>query len=172
MNISILLIMMLGFEAVADAQDAFRYKVVRDKTFKDEPGQLEIDSAGIHYKSTDGKTAIEIPFEDVYEAVDRTGPAQLQCFLDPDLAPGYIAWFVNDGEETHIGVGGYASRFEPVYAPLPPGSASARSSRRQWVLRQSRAPPTRAGGIGPAAPEVCSGATWNGACARSRSAFA
>ena len=68
MNILMLLIMMLGFEAVADAQDAFRYPVVRDKTFKDEPGQLEIDSAGIHYKSTDGKTAIEIPFEDVYQA--------------------------------------------------------------------------------------------------------
>lgn len=30
----------------------------------------------------------------------------LHCFLDPRLAPGYIAWVANDGEETHIGVAG------------------------------------------------------------------
>jgi flavin-dependent dehydrogenase len=38
------------------------------------------------------------------------------CFLDPRLAPGYLAWVVCDGEETHVGVGGYASRFDPLKA--------------------------------------------------------
>ena len=31
----------------------------------------------------------------------------LHCFLDPRLAPGYLAWVANDGEEAHIGVAGY-----------------------------------------------------------------
>jgi flavin-dependent dehydrogenase len=30
----------------------------------------------------------------------------LHCFLDPRLAPGYIAWIANDGEHAHIGVAG------------------------------------------------------------------
>jgi len=30
----------------------------------------------------------------------------LHCFLDPRLAPGYIAWVASDGEETHAGVAG------------------------------------------------------------------
>jgi flavin-dependent dehydrogenase len=38
------------------------------------------------------------------------------CFLDPRIAPGYLAWVVCDGEETHVGVGGYASRFDPLKA--------------------------------------------------------
>jgi flavin-dependent dehydrogenase len=38
------------------------------------------------------------------------------CFLDPRLAPGYLAWVVCDGVETHVGVGGYASRFDPLKA--------------------------------------------------------
>lgn len=31
----------------------------------------------------------------------------LHCFLDPRLAPGYIAWVANDGHEAHVGVAGY-----------------------------------------------------------------
>jgi flavin-dependent dehydrogenase len=38
------------------------------------------------------------------------------CFLDPRIAPGYLAWVVCDGEETHVGVGGYAARFDPSKA--------------------------------------------------------
>jgi flavin-dependent dehydrogenase len=33
--------------------------------------------------------------------------------LDAKLAPGYLAWIADDGEEIHIGVGGYPSKFEP-----------------------------------------------------------
>ena len=38
------------------------------------------------------------------------------CFLDPRIAPGYLAWVVCDGVETHVGVGGYAARFDPLRA--------------------------------------------------------
>ena len=44
------------------------------------------------------------------------GPPRLLCFLDPQLAPGYIAWIAHDGEQTHLGVGGYAARFDPLTA--------------------------------------------------------
>ena len=51
--------------------------------------------------------------EDVYAARRADGPPEFICVLDPRLAPGYLAWVVNDGEEIHVGVGGYADRFEP-----------------------------------------------------------
>ena len=54
--------------------------------------------------------------EDVLEGVPLEGPPQFHCFLDPRLAPGYLAWMVHDGEEAHVGVGGYAARFDPLRA--------------------------------------------------------
>ena len=57
-----------------------------------------------------------IGVEDVLEGVPLEGPPQFHCFLDARLAPGYLAWVVQDGEETHIGVGGYAARFDPLRA--------------------------------------------------------
>ena len=41
---------------------------------------------------------------------------QLHCYLDPRLAPGYIAWVADDGEESHIGLAGYRARFDPAAA--------------------------------------------------------
>ncbi len=54
--------------------------------------------------------------EDVFTGVPLDGPPRLHCFLDPTLAPGYLAWIAHDGDDTHIGVGGYAAMFEPVQA--------------------------------------------------------
>jgi flavin-dependent dehydrogenase len=54
--------------------------------------------------------------EDVFTGVPLDGPPRLHCFLDPSLAPGYLAWVANDGEDTHIGVGGYRAMFEPLHA--------------------------------------------------------
>lgn len=54
--------------------------------------------------------------EAVFEGAVIDGPPRLLCFLDPELAPGYIAWIAYDGEETHLGVGGYPSRFDPLRA--------------------------------------------------------
>ncbi len=54
--------------------------------------------------------------EDVFHNVPLTGPPRLHCFMDSELAPGYLAWVANDGEEVHVGVGGYPSSFEPLVA--------------------------------------------------------
>jgi flavin-dependent dehydrogenase len=53
--------------------------------------------------------------EDVFTTNNSETP-RLHCFVDPALAPGYLAWVALDGEEAHVGVGGYASRFDPVAA--------------------------------------------------------
>src|SRR6185312_10311219 len=54
--------------------------------------------------------------ESVLQGAVLDGPPRLLCFLDPKLAPGYIAWIAHDGEETHLGVGGYPSLFDPTAA--------------------------------------------------------
>ncbi|HEX5964990.1 MAG TPA: NAD(P)/FAD-dependent oxidoreductase [Pyrinomonadaceae bacterium] len=54
--------------------------------------------------------------ESVFEGAVVDGPPRLLCFVDPQLAPGYIAWIAHDGEQTHLGVGGYADRFDPLSA--------------------------------------------------------
>src|SRR5215813_14992153 len=54
--------------------------------------------------------------ESVFHGAVLDGPPRLLCFLDPKLAPGYIAWIAHDGEETHLGVGGYSSLFDPITA--------------------------------------------------------
>lgn len=54
--------------------------------------------------------------ESVFREAVLDGPSRLLCFLDPKLAPGYIAWIAHDGEETHLGVGGYPSLFDPTAA--------------------------------------------------------
>ncbi len=54
--------------------------------------------------------------EDVYEGLPTTGEPRFHCFLDPRLAPGYLAWVIEDGTETHVGTGGYSARFEPLRA--------------------------------------------------------
>lgn len=54
--------------------------------------------------------------EEVLVGVPLAGPPRFHCFLDPQLAPGYLAWIVHDGEEAHLGVGGYAARFNPLLA--------------------------------------------------------
>jgi flavin-dependent dehydrogenase len=54
--------------------------------------------------------------ENVFQGAALDGPPRLLCFLDPKLAPGYIAWIAHDGEETHLGVGGYPSLFDPTAA--------------------------------------------------------
>jgi len=45
-----------------------------------------------------------------------SGTPALHCFLDPRLAPGYIAWVASDGEHAHVGVAGYRARFDPSQA--------------------------------------------------------
>lgn len=42
----------------------------------------------------------------------RAAAPVMHCFLDPRLAPGYIAWVVDDGEEAHVGVAGYRAGWD------------------------------------------------------------
>ncbi len=53
--------------------------------------------------------------EEVYPVASGSAPT-FHCVLDPRLAPGYLAWVVDDGEHAHIGLAGRADRFT---APLP-----------------------------------------------------
>jgi flavin-dependent dehydrogenase len=50
--------------------------------------------------------------EDVLEGSACESAPEFHCYIDPELAPGYIGWVVDDGDQTHVGVGGYAARFD------------------------------------------------------------
>ena len=54
-----------------------------------------------------------VGYEEVYRAEFSVVEPHLHCFLDAKLAPGYLAWITNDGEEIHVGVGGYSEKFRP-----------------------------------------------------------
>lgn len=62
----------------------------------------------------DRNTELLTGIEEVVPAIDPR--PSLHCFLDPRLAPGYIAWIANDGHEAHIGTAGYRDRFDPASA--------------------------------------------------------
>lgn len=49
--------------------------------------------------------------EEVFEIPRSEEPPTFHCVLDPSLAPGYLAWVVNDGRHAHVGTAGYANRF-------------------------------------------------------------
>ena len=53
-----------------------------------------------------------VGYEEVFRSSGNSEP-RLHCFLDGELAPGYLAWIADDGEEIHIGVGGYPALFNP-----------------------------------------------------------
>jgi flavin-dependent dehydrogenase len=63
----------------------------------------------------------------------------LHCFLDPKLAPGYIGWLANDGEEAHLGVAGYREGWDPTQAlhalreSLPFKAGRAIERRGGWI---------------------------------------
>ncbi|NJP49616.1 NAD(P)/FAD-dependent oxidoreductase [Streptomyces sp. SBST2-5] len=49
--------------------------------------------------------------EEVFEVPAHDAPPAFHCVLDPSLAPGYLAWVVDDGRHAHVGVAGYPDRF-------------------------------------------------------------
>jgi flavin-dependent dehydrogenase len=74
----------------------------------------------------DRNSAWIVGTEQVFRGV-TFGTPQFHCFLDPKIAPGYLGWVVDDGEEVHIGTGGYASQFH---------AASALAALRERVARE------------------------------------
>jgi flavin-dependent dehydrogenase len=64
--------------------------------------------------------------EEIFELPGSDEPPTLHCVLDPSLAPGYLAWVVNDGQHAHVGVAGYADRYpDGLRGALERFSASA-----------------------------------------------
>lgn len=61
----------------------------------------------------DGNREWIVGYEEVRRGTQLGAEPELHCFLDSNLSPGYLAWIANDGEEVHIGVGGYPRRFDP-----------------------------------------------------------
>src|SRR6202790_676582 len=53
------------FTMAAQENSVFDLKVTRVRTLRDQPGDLHIDKQGIAFRSTDGKTSIEIPMKDL-----------------------------------------------------------------------------------------------------------
>jgi flavin-dependent dehydrogenase len=49
--------------------------------------------------------------EHVLAVTETDETPTFHCVLDPTLAPGYLAWVVNDGRHAHVGVAGYLHRF-------------------------------------------------------------
>ncbi len=59
----------------------------------------------------DRNTHLLVGAEEVVEVPDRGQRPAFHCVLDPTVAPGYLAWVVDDGRHAHVGVAGYADRF-------------------------------------------------------------
>jgi flavin-dependent dehydrogenase len=64
--------------------------------------------------------------EEVFAIRGAQHEPAFHCVLDPTLAPGYLAWVVNDGRHAHVGVAGDAKRFpQGLRAALQRFSSSA-----------------------------------------------
>ena len=59
----------------------------------------------------DSNNHLLVGAEEVFELPRRDTVPTFHCVLDPSLAPGYLAWVVDDGQHAHVGVAGYADRF-------------------------------------------------------------
>lgn len=81
--------------------------------------------------------------ENVYPSASRTGP-RFDVWVDSRLAPGYLAWLVDDGEEIHVGVGGHPHRFDPV-----PALREFEDRLGNEARLESTAPIERRGGLIP-----------------------
>lgn len=57
-----------------------------------------------------------IGVEEVFPVAPSTSAPTFHCVLDPRLAPGYLAWLIDDGHHAHVGLAGQAGR---LAAPLP-----------------------------------------------------
>ena len=66
----------------------------------------------------DRNSRLLIGAEEVFPVPPGEQAPAFHCVLDPSLAPGYLAWVVNDGRHAHVGVAGHAERF-------PEGMAAA-----------------------------------------------
>jgi hypothetical protein len=61
-------ILVIAFAAVAAERDAFDLKVERVRILRNQPGDLHIDAQEVRFRSSDGKTSIAVPMQDLREA--------------------------------------------------------------------------------------------------------
>jgi flavin-dependent dehydrogenase len=90
--------------------------------------------------------------EVLYPVTPDTVTPVFHCVLDPRVAPGYLAWVIDDGRHAHVGVAGYpaamtggARRHLDAFAADAPGSPAARASEAGPVER--RGGPIPVGGV-------------------------
>ena len=57
-----------------------------------------------------------IGVEEVFPIDSGASAPTFHCVVDPRLAPGYLAWLIDDGQEAHVGLAGRPDR---LAAPLP-----------------------------------------------------
>ncbi|GAA1299678.1 NAD(P)/FAD-dependent oxidoreductase [Saccharothrix xinjiangensis] len=76
--------------------------------------------------------------EEVFPVATASTPA-FHCVLDPDLAPGYLAWLVDDGHHAHLGLAG----LPPRLAAAPPAALVPRRVPGRARARGPGAPPRR-----------------------------
>ena len=74
-----LCIAVLSIAGISQAPGEFRYEVKRDKLWGGEPGVLTVDEGGIHYRSENAKTALDLDFEDVRKA-DVSDPRKIRLY--------------------------------------------------------------------------------------------
>ena len=87
--------------------------------------------------------------EDVFRVPSPESPC-FHCWLDPELAPGYLAWVVADGEEVHVGVGGHGRRYRPAEAlPVFRARVEGRFGLRGVMADERRGGRIPVGGVLP-----------------------
>ncbi|WP_081652792.1 NAD(P)/FAD-dependent oxidoreductase [Nesterenkonia massiliensis] len=59
----------------------------------------------------DLNTHLLVGAERVYTVTSAPAEPAFHCVIDPSIAPGYLAWVINDGVHAHIGTAGYARRY-------------------------------------------------------------
>ena len=89
------------------------------RSLDDVPARFIVGADGARSKvaqllGLDRNTELLCGIEEIVPPISRE--PVLHCFLDPQLAPGYIGWIANDGEEAHVGVAGYRDQWEPAEA--------------------------------------------------------
>lgn len=83
----------------------------------------------------DRNRALLVGAEQVYAVRPGAAPPTFHCVVDPRVAPGYLAWVVDDGEHAHVGVAGYAARYP----------AGLRAALERFVASAPGLPPRVAG---------------------------
>lgn len=88
--------------------------------------------------------------EETWPVGGSSSEPSFHCVVDPSVAPGYLAWVVDDGEHVHAGTAGYPARFRPdLREALARFLSSAPGTAGTWATAtpERRAGPIPVGGL-------------------------